>query len=238
MRDGTAGRDAAGRDRRRRYAPRLTKEDGLIDWTQPAARIHNLDARPASVAARVHVPGRPALRSCCESAALDDRHRRGARHDRRRADGDRARRRGRGRRRPDRCRFRLRASGRWPRASSSPAISSTPGDRVHAAAMIAPARVAAYEILAALSGGPRGSPDRHRPRPRRGSPTSATARWPPRSRPASQRWRAALDHLIAAVRQAPDRAARSGGRRHPAPERVPAAPPRRASRRPPSWTTR
>lgn len=29
-------------DARATYAPRLTKEDGLIDWDQPAVRIHNL----------------------------------------------------------------------------------------------------------------------------------------------------------------------------------------------------
>ena len=33
------------------YAHRLTKEDGLIDWSQPAQRVHDLDSRPASVAA-------------------------------------------------------------------------------------------------------------------------------------------------------------------------------------------
>ena len=72
---------------------------------------------------------------------------------------------------------------------------------------------------------PRRSAGGHRPRRAPRSATSATAPSPPRSRPASQRWRAALDHLIVAFAKRPIAPARSGDRRHPAPQRLSAAAP-------------
>jgi hypothetical protein len=88
--------------------------------------------------------------------------------------------------------------------------------------MIAPARIAAYEILRAVSSG------------RADLPTAiASARdslRDDRDRALAaeiatgvQRWRAALDHLIAALSEARRRSSGFGGRRHPPAERLSAA---------------
>jgi hypothetical protein len=88
--------------------------------------------------------------------------------------------------------------------------------------MIAPARIAAYEILRAVSSG------------RADLPTAiASARdslRDDRDRALAaeiatgvQRWRAALDHLIAALSKRAVRSSGFGGRRHPPAERIPAA---------------
>ena len=92
-------------------------------------------------------------------------------------------------------------------------------------AMIAPARVAAFDVLAAVAAGRADLPAALAASRADAARTSATARSPPRSPPASSAGERALDHLIAALREASARAARSGGRRDPAAQRLPAPPP-------------
>ena len=42
------------------YAQRITKDDGIVDWTKPASRIHDLiRGLSCTVAARLHASSRP-----------------------------------------------------------------------------------------------------------------------------------------------------------------------------------
>ena len=180
----------------------LTKEDGLIDWTLPGRAAAQPDPRPASLAPRLHVPRRPAR----DPPALG----RGPDAPRPAAPGTIRR----GRRRPlavsrpaparsTSCRSSRRASGRCRPASFSPATRSRAGDRF-GPAMIAPARVAAYDVLHGRVRRRRRPPhrpragarrSRRRARPRAGSPTSP---------PACSAGARALDHVIdASSRDAP-----------------------------------
>ena len=61
---GTTGRHAGDAMRRR-----LTKEEGLIDWSQPALRDSQPGARALSVAACLHASERRAAHSCWRSQA-------------------------------------------------------------------------------------------------------------------------------------------------------------------------
>ena len=74
---------------------------------------------------------------------------------------------------------------------------------LHEHAMIAPARVAAYRILRAVSSGRADLPAAIAQARDRLATTRATAPSPPRSRPASVRWLATLDHLIGRARRRP-----------------------------------
>ena len=63
------------------YAHRLTKDDGVIDWSWPADRVHDLDPRPAPLAARVHVSQRAPPDSATIGSRRGRRRTQTARHD-------------------------------------------------------------------------------------------------------------------------------------------------------------
>ena len=90
--------------------------------------------------------------------------------------------------------------------------------------MIAPARLAAYEVLRAVKAGRRICRRRSRRRAD-DSPMSATARWRERLRPARLRWQGAFDVVIEAFAKRPIAKLDARSPRHPANDGVPAAAP-------------
>ena len=94
-----------------------------------------------------------------------------------------------------------------------------PAGRDDRAGMIAPARVAAYDVLRAVGSGPSGSAAGARASRVPACTTNATARWPARSPPARCAGRAALDHLIASCAGRPLAQLDPRGPRHPPPRR-------------------
>ena len=227
---------AAGRSRAT-YAHRLTKDDGVIDWTRPAVAHPQPDSRPASLAARVHASCAAGGSSCGDrrraSGPKDpadapigrpaDERSSAAGHD------PRGRRRSPARRDRRRHAAHPRDSGRRQAADGRARISGRPsrsragGTFLRTGTMIAPARVAAYDILRAVSAGSADLPTAiaaaratlHDDRDRALAAEIATG---------VQRWRAALDHLIAHFAKRAHRSARSRGRRDPAAQRLPTAP--------------
>ena len=150
-----SGARAGGRSRHRTTATRptrtrLTKEDGIIDWSQPAQRVHDLiRAMHPWPNAFTFSDGRRLI--LLRSIVDDQPHDRGARHHPRRQRRRPARggRDGRG--------AGARAAGRRQAADDGARLPRRPspvGRRpLHERAMIAPARVAAYKILRAVSSG-------------------------------------------------------------------------------------
>ena len=65
------------------YASKVTKDEGLIDWTLPADRHPQPRPRPVSVAARVHLPGRRAAHRDAHATSTPGPTSAAARHDRR-----------------------------------------------------------------------------------------------------------------------------------------------------------
>ena len=176
------------------YARRLTKDDGLVDWELPAERIHNLirGLHPWPHAF-TFIDGQRLI--LLRSAASEEAAERTGGHD------PRSRRRSSPCRGGCRHREPARDPGRGQAAAARPRIpgGARPACRrgPPSARMIAPARVAAFDILNAVSAG-------------RADLPAAIAR--SRARLADdrdkalaaeiatgvERWRAALDHLIEA----------------------------------------
>ena len=222
---GTAHRRAAGRHARATYAARLTKEEGLIDWTQPAPAIHNrvrgLYPWPH---AYTYLDGRRLIVLRTRSRDEPSTTPRRARFVTARL--ERSRRRDRPRPADHR-----RAAARRPAADAGAGLPRRPSvrlERVHSATasqsasldvVIAPARTAAFRALQAIEAGRVDLPDGAGAEPR------ALADERDRALAAeivtgTLRWQRALDHLIVAHRQPRRSSARSGSRRHPAPQPV------------------
>ena len=197
------------------YAHRLTKEDGVIDWSWPAARDAQSHPRSPSVAARVQLSAAASGSSCGDrrsvrtlqtsarqpltpDAASDSP---GSLATIVEAEGDRlivAT--GDGLLRL----VEIQAEGKRPMNARDFLAGHrlTAGDRLHVRAMIAPARLAAYQVLRAVSAGNTDLPTAlaaargglHDERDRALAAEIASG---------VQRWRAALDHLIAEFAKRP-----------------------------------
>ena len=238
--DGPAREEAAGRAPARPTRPGSTQ----------GRRAHRLGARrraPSTTRSAACTRGRtPSRRSTARRVivlrtAPGGRRRRppaaGAGHDRSRRAGDRlARRHRRGAPRTS-LRSSPRATRAGRRASSSPAARLPPGAVRAMSRDRAGARAPRTTRSAAVDAGRSRSARRARRARADASPTSAIARWPPKSPPARCAGRA-RSTTSSAPRRPARSPARSRGARHPPAQRLSAAPPRPRARRRPSWTTR